>query len=77
VGHDRGFLWRMNNYWRFEEKNGGTYVECQSISLTRDVPGGLGWLMGPYLTGVPRESLTFMLATTRSRLLEGIARGER
>jgi len=76
VGHDRGFLWRMNNYWRFEEKNGGTYVECQSISLTRDIPGGLGWLIGPYLTGVPRESLTFMLATTRGAVLERIARGE-
>jgi hypothetical protein len=66
VGHDRGFLWRMNTYWRFEESDGGTYVECQSISLTRDLPTGLGWLVGPYLTSVPRESLTFTLASTRS-----------
>ncbi len=41
-GHDGGFLWRMNTYWRFEQKNGGTYVESQSISLTRDIPTGLG-----------------------------------
>jgi hypothetical protein len=68
-GHGRGFLWRMNTYWRFEEKNGGTYVECQSISLTRDIPTGLGWLIGPYVTSVPRESLTFTLATTRSAVL--------
>jgi hypothetical protein len=69
-GHDRGFLWRMNTYWRFEEKSGGTYVECQSISLTRDIPTGLGWLIGPYVTSVPRESLTFTLATTRSAVLQ-------
>ncbi|MGA2509866.1 MAG: hypothetical protein ABSG27_06505 [Candidatus Acidiferrales bacterium] len=70
AGHDRGFLWRMNTYWRFEEKDGGTYVECQSISLTRDIPIGLGWLVGPYVTSVPRESLTFTLATTRSAMLK-------
>jgi hypothetical protein len=73
LGHDRGFLWRMNTYWRFEEKNGGTYIECQSISLTRDIPTGLGWLIGPYVTSVPRESLTFTLATTRSAVLNRIA----
>jgi hypothetical protein len=67
-GHDDGFLWRMNTYWRFEEKDGGTFVECQTVSLTRDIPTGLGWLIGGYVTSVPRESLTFTLATTRSVL---------
>jgi hypothetical protein len=73
VGHDRGFLWRMNTYWRFEQKDGGTYVECQSLSLTRDIPAGLGWLIGPYVTSVPRESLTFTLAATRSAVLQQTA----
>lgn len=68
-GHDRGFLWRMNTYWRFEEKDGGTYVESQSISLSRDIPTGLGWLVGSYVTSVPRESLTFTLSSTRSAVL--------
>ena len=69
VGNDSGYLWRMNTYWRFEQKDGGTYVECQSISLTRDIPTGLGWLIGPYVESVPRESLTFTLGATRSTLL--------
>ena len=73
-GHDRGFLWRMNTYWRFEGKNDGVYVECQSVSLTRDIPTGLGWLIGAYVTSVPRESLTFTLATTRSAVLQRISR---
>jgi len=72
-GHDRGFLWRMNTYWRFEEKDGGTYVECQSISLTRDIPAGLDWVIRPFVTSIPRESLTFTLATTRSAVLDRIA----
>jgi hypothetical protein len=71
-GHDSGFLWRMNTYWRFEEKEGGTYVECQSISLTRDIPTGLGWLVGPFVNSIPRESLTFTLTTTRRSVLERI-----
>jgi hypothetical protein len=72
-GHDRGLLWRMNTYWRFEQKDGGTYVECQSISLTRDIPTGLGWLIGPYVNSVPRESLNFTLETTRAAVLQRIA----
>jgi hypothetical protein len=69
-GHDRGFMWRMNTYWRFEQKDGGTYVECQAISLTRDIPTGLGWMVGSFVTSVPRESLTFTLTTARTALLQ-------
>jgi hypothetical protein len=73
-GHDRGLLWRMDTYWRFEQKDGGTYVECQSISLTRDIPTGLGWLIGPYVNSVPRESLDFTLESTRAAVLERISK---
>ena len=69
-GHDDGFLWRMNTYWKFEEKDGGTYVESETISLTRDIPAGLGWIVGPFIDSIPKESLTFTLETTRSVLLD-------
>ncbi|HEX2775131.1 MAG TPA: hypothetical protein VHN10_00685 [Candidatus Acidoferrales bacterium] len=72
-GHDRGFLWSMDTYWRFQEKDGGTYVECQSLSLTRDIPTGLGWMVAPFVTSVPRETLTFTLVTARSAELRQIA----
>lgn len=68
-GQDDGFLWRMNTYWKFEQKDGGTYVESQSVSLTRDIPWGLGWMIGPFLESVPRESLTFTLSATRAAVL--------
>jgi hypothetical protein len=63
----------MNTYWRFEEKDGGTYIECQSVSLTRDIPTGLGWMIGPFVTSVPRESLTFTLTTARKAELQRIS----
>ena len=68
IGHDGGYLWRLNTYWRFLERDGGTYLQCESVSLTRGIPAGLGWLVGPFVTSLPRESLEFTLDTTRRAL---------
>ena len=68
VGEGGGSLWRINAYWRFEERDGGVYVRCESVSLTRDIPSGLGWLIGPFVTSIPRESLQFTLEATRKAL---------
>jgi hypothetical protein len=68
-GHDGGYLWRLNNYWRFEEKDGGTYVQCEAITLTRDIPFLLKPIVGPYVTSVPRESLLNTLGHARKALL--------
>lgn len=70
VGHDRGFLWRANSYWRFAERDGGVYVEYEAVSLTRDFPAGLGWLIGPFVRGVPKESIERTLSTTRRAVLK-------
>jgi hypothetical protein len=69
VGQGGGYLWRINSYWRFEERDGGVFVECESVSLSRDIPFGLGWIVGPFVTSLPRESLEFTLETTRKELL--------
>jgi hypothetical protein len=71
VGHDSGYLWRLNSYWRFEERDGGVYVQCESISLSRGIPFGFSWLIGPFVTGIPRDTLTFTLETTRKALATG------
>jgi hypothetical protein len=68
VGHDSGFIWRLNTYWRFLERDGGTYVQCESITLSRGIPIGFGWLIGPFVTSIPRDSLTFTLGTLRKTL---------
>jgi hypothetical protein len=68
VGRDGGYLWRLNTYWRFLQRDEGVYVECESITLTRDIPAGFGWLIRPFVTSIPRESLTFTLERTRMQL---------
>ena len=68
VGQDGGYLWRLYTYWRFLERDGGTYVQCESITLTRGLPVGFGWLIRPFITSIPRESLEFTLTTTRRTL---------
>jgi hypothetical protein len=70
VGQGRGYLWRLNTYWRFEEKDGGVYMQCEALSLTRDIPFGLGWLLNPLVTKIPRESLNRALGQTRTAVLE-------
>lgn len=69
VGDDSGFLWRLNSYWRFLQRDGGVYVQLEAISLTRDIPMGLHWLIGPFVTSIPKESLVFTLTRTREGLL--------
>jgi hypothetical protein len=65
VGQGSGYLWRLNTYWRFEEKDGGVYIQCEALSLTRDIPTGLGWLLKPLVTRIPKESLNKALGRTR------------
>lgn len=70
VGNDHGFLWRLNSYWRFYQADGGVYVQVDAVSLTREVPTGLGWLIGSFIESIPESSLRSTLAETRSALLK-------
>jgi hypothetical protein len=60
-----GFLWRLYSYWRFEQNVAGVVVECRAISLTRNVPLGLGWAIEPIIQKLPKESLVNTLEATR------------
>ena len=67
-GHDHGYMWRLNSYWAFEQASDGVLVQCEAISLTRDIPTGLAWLIGPFVNSIPRESLQFTLNATRTAM---------
>jgi hypothetical protein len=68
VGKDHGFLWRLNSYWRFLERDGGVYVQCESVTLTRGIPWGFGMAVKPFVTAIPEETLRFTLTKTREEL---------
>lgn len=69
---NHGYLWRLNSYWRFVEQDGGALVQCEAISLTRNIPAGMGWLVGPFVRSIPRESLEATLGETRSAVEERV-----
>ena len=65
---EHGFLWRQNTYWSYEERDGGLTMQIESVSLTRSIPTGLGWAVGPFVESVPRESLEFTLRSVCNAL---------
>jgi hypothetical protein len=69
-GSDHGYMWRLNSYWRIEEKDGGVYVENESITLTRTVPPLLAWLVNPLTKSIPRDVLIHTLTNTRSAVVK-------
>jgi hypothetical protein len=70
AGEENGFMWNLNTYWRFLERDGGTYIQCESLTLTRDVPFALAWIIRPIVTQMPKDSLTFTLAKARDALVK-------
>lgn len=65
---EHGYLWRQNTYWSSAERDGGLYLQIESISLTRSMPAGLAWAIAPFVESVPRESLEFTLRATGNAL---------
>jgi len=66
IGAEHGFLWRLDTWWSYEQKDGGLYVQIETVSLTRSIPAGLGWVVGPLVENIPRDSLEFTLRAARA-----------
>ena len=73
IGDDRGFLWRLNSYWRYEEVEGGVVVECESVSLSRAIPAVLRWMVAPIIRTAAKESMERTLTSMRARLVADVA----
>jgi len=67
-GDDRGFLWRMNSYWRYQKVPGGVLVECETITLSRAIPFLLEGLTRPIINNVAGESMERTLSELRGRM---------
>lgn len=70
AGDEHGFMWNLNTYWRFLEQDGGTYIQCESVTLSRDVPFALAWVIRPIVTQMPKESLIFTMEKARQALVK-------
>jgi hypothetical protein len=69
VGHDRGLMWRINGYWFFAESDGGVFITCESITLTREIPFLMSKMLGPVLHELPAEALKNSLEQTRKAIV--------
>lgn len=74
VGQDRGYLWRLYSYWFYEERDGGVYITCDSISLTRDIPLGMRKLFAPIIEDVPGESVRTGMEQTRRAIVAAVVK---
>jgi hypothetical protein len=68
-GHDRGLMWRINGYWFFEQSEGGVFITCESVTLTRDIPFLMAKMLGPILHELPAEALKNSLELTRKAIV--------
>ena len=68
-GGDRGFLWRLNSYWRYVQQGNDVRIDLESMSLSRDIPAVAQLLVSPIVQRVARESMERTLASVK-RFLE-------
>jgi len=76
LGEDRGFLWGLNSYWRYEQARGGVLVECESISLSRAVPSLVRGAVRPLIDQVARGSMERTLLAMRDRFARRPSQGD-
>ena len=68
-GSDRGFLWRLNSYWRYTQVDRDVRIDLESLSLSRDIPFVVRPVATPIINRIARESLTRTLVSVQ-RFLE-------
>jgi hypothetical protein len=64
VGEGGGYLWRIASNMRFEERDGGVYIELEAMALSRDIPMSLRFIVDPIVRRVSRNSLAESLRQT-------------
>jgi hypothetical protein len=70
VGHDSGYLWRINSYWRYQQTKEGVIIEWESISLSRDIPFLIAWFVKPLVRDISRQTVQDMLTAARKAILD-------
>jgi hypothetical protein len=64
-----GLIWRLHSVTRFEERDGGVYIELEAVALSRDIPAALRWFVDPVVRRVSRSSLVTSLRQTENAVL--------
>lgn len=70
-----GFIWRIYNLGRLDERDGGVYLEQETIVLSRDIPAALRWLVEPLIRRTSKNALLTSLQQTRAAVRSRIEVG--
>lgn len=70
-GGDRGFLWRLNSYWRYEAVILGVAVELESLTLSRGIPSVFRPIVASIVRSIARESMCRTLDNVRKAMTAG------
>jgi hypothetical protein len=65
-----GYLWRVFSVSRLEQRDGGVYVEMETIAMSRGIPLALRWMIKPLVEALPRKTLLATLKDTRDAVGE-------
>jgi hypothetical protein len=65
---DRGFLWRLNSYWRYTQEGRNVRIDLESLSLSRDVPFLVRSIAEPVINRIARDSVSRTLSSVREFL---------
>jgi hypothetical protein len=63
-GQGNGIIWRLYGITRYQERDGGVYVELEAMALSRGIPVSLRWMVDPIVRRVSRNSLSTSLEQT-------------
>jgi hypothetical protein len=76
VDQGDGYIWRLASITRFEERDGGVYIEVEALGLTRDIPFALRFVVDPIVRRISRNSLLESLKQTGKAVGEFLASNE-
>jgi hypothetical protein len=60
-----GYIWRTVALTRLEQRDGGVYVEMETVALSRGIPFEFRWLIKPVTDSLPRKIMLGTLQNTR------------
>jgi len=66
IGNDHGYLWRLNTHWRIEEKDGGVYIQVESVALSRRIPPVFTWFVAPAIRKLSYDVVANLLTQTHN-----------
>jgi hypothetical protein len=63
-GEGGGYIWKLFSIVRLEQRDGGVYVEMETVALSREIPGAVRLLVDPIVRRVSRNSMLTSIQQT-------------